>query len=115
MATAALTEIRNFVGGQERGDAEHGTEPILNPANEEEIATAPKSGSSDVDAAVNAAYEAFDSWGYTTPQERSTGLLKIAAAIEEHADEFAALESMNVGKPIELVKSEEIPVVVDNL
>jgi 1-pyrroline dehydrogenase len=115
MATAARTEIRNFVGGEERSDAEHGSEPILNPATEEEIATAPKSGPSDVDAAVNAAYEAFDSWGYTTPQERANALLKIADSIEEHADEFAQLESLNVGKPIELVKSEEIPVVVDNL
>jgi betaine-aldehyde dehydrogenase len=115
MATAALTEIRNFVGGEERSDSEHGTEPILNPATEEEIATAPRSGPSDVDAAVSAAYEAFDGWGYATPQERSTALLKIADAIEENADEFAQLESLNVGKPIELVKSEEIPVVVDNL
>jgi 1-pyrroline dehydrogenase len=115
MSTTATTEIRNFVGGEEREGAEHGTEPILNPANEEEIATAPKSGPSDVDAAVNAAYEAFDSWGYTTPRERATALLKIADSIEERADEFARLESLNVGKPIELVKSEEIPVVVDNL
>src|SRR4051794_17044497 len=115
MATAARTEIRNFVGGEERPDSEYGTEPILNPANEEEIATAPKSGPSDVDAAVDAAYEAFDSWGYTTPQERATALLKIADGIEENADEFAQLESLNVGKPIELVKSEEIPVIVDNL
>jgi betaine-aldehyde dehydrogenase len=115
MATAARTEIRNFVGGEERSDSEHGTEPILNPANEEEIATAPKSGPSDVDAAVNAAYEAFDTWGYSTPGDRATALLKIADAIEEHGDELAQLESLNVGKPIELVKSEEIPVVVDNL
>src|SRR3954452_5993 len=115
MATAARTEIRNFVGGEERPDAEHGSEPILNPATEEEIATAPKSGPSDVDAAVNAAYEAFDSWGYTTPGERATALLKIADAIEEHADEFARLESLNVGKPLELVKSEELPVAADNL
>src|SRR3954452_21776794 len=101
MATAALTEIRNFVGGEERGDAEHGTQAILNPANEEQIATAPKSGPSDVDAAENAAYEAFDSGGSTTPGERTTPLLKIAHAIEENAGEFAPLESLNVGKPIE--------------
>src|ERR687893_3036933 len=105
MATTA-TEIRNFVGGEERGDSEHGTEPILNPANEEEIAIAPKSGESDVDAAVSAAHDAFASWGFATPQERSTALLKIADAIEENADELAQLESLNVGKPIELVKSE---------
>src|SRR3954449_9677633 len=115
MTTTASTEIRNFVGGEERSGAEHGTEPILNPANEEETATAPKSGESDVDAAVNAAYEAFESWGSTTPQERSTALLKIADSIEENADELAQLESLNVGKPLELVKSEELPVAADNM
>jgi betaine-aldehyde dehydrogenase len=114
MATTA-TEIRNFVGGQERESAEFGSEPILNPATEEEIATAPKSGASDVDAAVNAAYDAFEGWAYTTPGERSLALLRIADAIEEHGDEFSQLESLNVGKPVELVKSEEIPVLVDNL
>ena len=55
MATTATTEIRNFVGGEERPDAQYGSEPILNPATEEEIATAPKSGPEDVDAAVRAA------------------------------------------------------------
>src|SRR4051794_30274780 len=114
MATTA-TQIKNFVGGEERSDAQHGTEPILNPATEEEIATAPKSGPDDVDAAVRAAKDAFPGWSSTTPGERALALLRLADAIEEHADELAQLESLNVGKPLELVKSEELPVVVDNL
>jgi betaine-aldehyde dehydrogenase len=115
MATTQTTEIRNFVGGEERSDAQHGTEPILNPANEEEIATAPKSGEQDVNAAVQAAKDAFPGWSSTTPGERALALLRIADALEEHADEFAQLESLNVGKPLELVKSEELPVAADNL
>src|SRR5436190_15629728 len=115
MATTQTTEIRNFVGGEERSDAQYGTEPILNPATEEEIATAPKSGEEDVNAAVRAAADAFPGWSSTTPGERARALLRIADALEENADEFAQLESLNVGKPLELVKSEEIPVVVDNL
>jgi betaine-aldehyde dehydrogenase len=114
MATTA-TQIRNFVGGEERDGAQYGTEPILNPATEEEIATAPKSGEEDVDAAVRAASAAFDGWASTTPGERALALLRIADALEEHADEFAQLESLNVGKPVELVKSEEIPVAADNM
>src|SRR5256885_15306259 len=115
MATTQTTEIRNFVGGEERSGAQHGTEPILNPATEEEIATAPKSGEEDVDAAVRAAEEAFPAWSTTTPGERALALLRIADALEEHADEFSQLESLNVGKPLELVKSEELPVAADNL
>jgi betaine-aldehyde dehydrogenase len=114
MATTA-TQIRNFVGGEERDSAQYGTEPILNPATEEEIAVAPKSGEEDVNAAVDAAYSAFDGWASTTPGERSLALLRIADALEEHGDELSQLESLNVGKPVELVKSEEIPVLVDNL
>jgi 1-pyrroline dehydrogenase len=114
MATTA-TQIRNFVGGEERDGAQYGTEPILNPATEEEIAVAPKSGAEDVDAAVRAAAAAFDGWASTTPGERARALLHIADALEEHADEFAQLESLNVGKPVELMKSEEMPVAADNL
>jgi betaine-aldehyde dehydrogenase len=115
MATTSVTEIRNFVGGEERDGAQYGSEPILNPATEEEIATAPKSGEEDVDAAVRAADAAFEGWASTTPGERALALLRIADAIEEHADELARLESMNVGKPLEAVRSEELPVVADNL
>src|SRR3954468_18848594 len=114
MATTA-TQIKNFVGGEERSDAQHGTEPILNPATEEEIATAPKSGEEDVNAAVKAAKDAFPGWSSTTPGERALALLRLADAIEEHADELSQLESLNVGKPLELVKSEELPVAADNL
>src|SRR3954465_9653322 len=115
MATTQTTEIRNFVGGEERSDAQYGNEPILNPATEEEIATAPKSGEEDVNAAVQAAKDAFPGWSSTTPGERALALLQLADAVEEHADELAQLESLNVGKPLELVKSEELPVAADNL
>ena len=42
-------------------------------------------------------------------------LLKIADAIESHADELIALESQNTGKPLALVASEEIPPMVDQI
>ena len=52
MATIERTRIRNFIGGEERDPASGESEGILNPATEEEIAQAPKSGEEDVDAAV---------------------------------------------------------------
>ncbi|MEA2457058.1 MAG: betaine-aldehyde dehydrogenase [Thermoleophilaceae bacterium] len=115
MATTQTTEIRNFVGGEERDGAQYGSEAILNPATEEEIATAPRSGEEDVDAAVRAADKAFDGWASTTPGERARALLHIADALDEHAEEFARLESLNVGKPLDAVRTEELPVCSDNL
>jgi 1-pyrroline dehydrogenase len=114
VATTATTEIKNFIAGEDRPAADGGSEPIVNPATGEEIATAPLSGEADVDAAVRAADEAFREWSETPPGERALALLKIADAIEERGEELSQLESLNVGKPIEAMR-EEIPVVVDNL
>jgi betaine-aldehyde dehydrogenase len=51
----------------------------------------------------------------TTPQERALALIRLADAIEENADEFAALESANAGKPLQAFKEDEIPALVDHL
>jgi betaine-aldehyde dehydrogenase len=91
------------------------TEPVLNPATGEELARAPRSTAADVDRAVGAARRAFDRWSTTTPAERSRALLALAELIEEHGEELARLEALNAGKPIEAVKSDEIPVMADNL
>ena len=115
MATIEGTKIRNFIGGEERDPASGETEAILNPATEEPIAEAPKSGQEDVDAAVAAARGAFDGWSQATPRSRAEALLKIADAIDENAEELARIESLNVGKPYQTTLEEEIPVVADNL
>jgi betaine-aldehyde dehydrogenase len=114
MATVTRT-LRNFVDGQHVDAVEGRSEPILNPATGEQIATAPLSDAADVDRAVQAARRAFDGWANATPGERSTALLKLADAIETHGDELAELEALDAGKPIEAVKADEIPVVADNL
>ena len=114
MATA-ITTLKNFIDGEFVDPAEGQTEPILNPATGEAIAEAPLSTAADVDRAVNAARAAFDGWATTTPGERALALLKLADAIEEHADELAELESDNAGKPINAFRDDEIPFMVDNL
>jgi len=114
MATATQT-LQNFIDGEFVGPAEGETEPVLNPATGDEIAQAPKSTGPDVDRAVAAARGAFDDWSRTTPGERALALLRIADAIESHADEIAQLESANAGKPLQAFKDDEIPFMVDNL
>jgi betaine-aldehyde dehydrogenase len=113
MATTVET-LSNFIDG-ERVASSGETEPVLNPASGEELARAPRSTPEDVDRAVKAARRAFDGWSRTTPAQRSDALLAMAAALEEHGDEIARMEALNAGKPIEAVKSDEIPVMIDNL
>ena len=88
-------------------------EQVLNPRSGELIRGIPEASLSQIDAAVLAAEKAFVSWSRTTPGQRSNYLLKIAQAIEDDADEFAALEALNCGKPINAVRNDEIPAIVD--
>ncbi len=113
MATTTET-LKNFIDGESvPGSGE--SEAVLNPATGEEIARAPISSAEDVDRAVRAARRAFEGWSNTTPAQRAQALLAIADLVEEHGEELARLEALNAGKPIENVKSDEIPVMADNL
>ncbi len=114
MAPTAPT-LQNFISSELVDPVEGETEPILNPATGEVIAHAPISTAEDVNLAVHAARGAFPGWATTTPGERAHALLKLADAIEEHADEIAELESDNAGKPIAAFREDEIPFMVDNL
>jgi betaine-aldehyde dehydrogenase len=116
MATTAQRTLKNFIDGELVDPADGRMSPVLNPATGEEIAQAPVSTEADVDRAVSAARKALDTgWATSTPQDRSLALLKLADAIEEHADELAELEADNAGKPINAFKDDEIPFMVDNL
>src|ERR1700727_1983198 len=114
MASTVET-LRNFIDGElvESGGDE--TEPVLNPATGEELAHAPRSSAADVDRAVAAARRAFAEWSRTTPAQRAEVLLAIADVVDRHAEEIARLEALNAGKPIEAVKTDELPVMADNL
>ena len=110
-----MRKLENFIDGAFRPSLDGASEPVLNPANGEEIAQAPLSGAGDVEVAVAAARRAFDGWSQTTPAERASALLGLAAAIEDHAEELARDEAINAGKPLAAVLSDEIGVMADNL
>ena len=88
-------------------------EQVLDPKTGGLIEAIPEASDTQIDAAVTSAEKAFASWSRTTPSQRSNYLLRIAQAIEDDADAFAALEALNCGKPINAVKNDEIPAIVD--
>ncbi|HUY10141.1 MAG TPA: gamma-aminobutyraldehyde dehydrogenase [Candidatus Dormibacteraeota bacterium] len=113
---AVLDRSKMFIGGEWIESAGDGVQEVYNPATGEVIAHAARGSKEDVDRAVAAARGAFDAgWGESTPRERSEALLRLADRVQEHGAEIAKMESQNVGKPISLVVSEEIPPMVDAL
>jgi aminobutyraldehyde dehydrogenase len=103
-----------FIGGNKTGAAEGQTEAVINPATGERIAEVARGSARDVDVAVEAAENAFDGWAAVPPNERALLLLRLADRLEEHAEELAQLESLNVGKPIAAAR-EEIPFAADHM
>jgi betaine-aldehyde dehydrogenase len=110
-----MRTLENFIDGAFRPPLDGATEPVLNPANGEQIAQAPLSGAADIDVAVMAARRAFEGWSQTTPAERASALLGLAGAIEDHGEELAREEAINAGKPLAAVLGDEIGVMADNL
>ena len=84
------------------------------PATGETIAEVQRSTAEDASRAVEAAKAALPEWLEATPGGALELLHKLADVIEENADELAALESKNVGKPLSYAK-DEMPVSVDNI
>ncbi|MPZ60568.1 MAG: aldehyde dehydrogenase family protein [Propionibacteriales bacterium] len=87
-----------------------GTLPVFDPSTAEELTTVAAAGPKDVDAAVVAARRAFDEgpWRRLSPGERTRLLWRLADLVEEHAEEFAVLESLDVGKPIVAARAGDV-------
>ncbi|MCL5500019.1 aminobutyraldehyde dehydrogenase [Escherichia coli] len=94
-------------------DGEGEKQAVFNPATGEVLLEIAEASPAQVDAAVKAADEAFKTWRQTTPKARAECLLQLAQVIEDNAETFAMLESLNCGKPLHCVLSDEIPAVAD--
>jgi acyl-CoA reductase-like NAD-dependent aldehyde dehydrogenase len=81
----------------------------VDPATGEVLATLPVCGQDEVDAAVETARSAQAAWADADPMQRTRVLLRVAALIEEHADELARLESRDVGKPLSEAITRDVP------
>jgi betaine-aldehyde dehydrogenase len=73
---------------------------VVEPATEEVMATLPRAGAEETDAAVARAKSAFPAWRSVAPADRCALLHRLADALEESAEDLATLEARNAGKPI---------------
>jgi phenylacetaldehyde dehydrogenase len=88
----------------------------INPATEERLAEVAHGDAEDVDRAVAAARRAFDyegPWRRMTPSERGRLIWRIGDLIEEHADVFATLESLDNGKPVGVARVADVALAAD--
>jgi 1-pyrroline dehydrogenase len=112
--SVSVTQHKQFIGGEWVGSSSGETLEVLNPSTAEVIAEVPSSSADDVERAVEAAKKAWSEWRFKTPKDRMELLLALANLVDEHAEELARLESLNVGKPWWVAKDEP-PAIADNL
>jgi acyl-CoA reductase-like NAD-dependent aldehyde dehydrogenase len=91
-----------FIGGKWVESASGKTFATIDPSNGEVLAQVAEGGAEDIDRAVAAARAAHDSgvWRGLPPAERAKALWRAGDLIEERATEFAQLESLDNGMPI---------------
>ncbi len=91
-----------LIDGQAVAAQSGATFAAINPATGAVLAEVAACGDADVDAAVRAARQAFESgvWARRSPAERKAVLLRLAELILEHREELALLDSLNMGKPV---------------
>jgi aldehyde dehydrogenase (NAD+) len=82
---------------------------VINPANEEAIATISLGSAGDVDRAVAAAKSAFETYSETSVDQRLDLLRRIAEVYQSKMEEMAKTISQEMGAPITLSRKAQAP------
>src|SRR3954453_8597408 len=85
---------------------------VIEPATERVMATVPRAGVEEVDAAVARAKAAFPAWRAVAPADRAKLLRDVADALEARHEDLAQLEARNAGNPLADARG-EIEMVVE--
>lgn len=101
-AQALQIENRAFINGSYICADNSETFPCYSPIDNRLLSQVSSCAESDADKAVKAARSAFNSgvWANAAPTKRKAVLLKLADLIEQELEEFALLETLDMGKPI---------------
>ena len=86
----------------------------VSPVNGKPFTEVGRGTSEDIDRAVEVAWQAFASWGKTSPAERSVVLNRIADRIEQNLEIIAVAETWENGKPVRETLAADIPLAVDH-
>lgn len=109
-----MGQILNFIDGEFRKPQSNKFLDKRSPVTDEVIYQLPDSNEMDVIQAIQSANKAFEKWSKTSTDERSQILMKVANLVDKRADELALAETNDVGKPLSLSKSLDIPRAAQN-
>lgn len=91
---------KNYIGGHYLDNQSGDTFSTIHPGNGEHICDVETAGQIEVDAAVAASKDAFESWSELPAVERGNILRKAGQILRSRNQELAELETLDTGKPI---------------
>ncbi|MGY4787650.1 CoA-acylating methylmalonate-semialdehyde dehydrogenase [Bacillus sp. OHL2] len=106
MTKTTIKTVKNYIGGEWLESVSSQTESVFNPATGKVIAEVPLSTKEDVDRAVQAANEAFQTWSKTAVPKRARVLFKYQQLLVENWDELAELVTLENGKSLTEARGE---------
>ena len=95
-----IERLRNYIGGEWVDSDASETYPVTNPATGKVIGQCPLSTTAELDAAVDAADTAFQTWRRVPAQDRIQHLFRLKTLLDEHAKELAAIVTRENGKTL---------------
>ena len=104
----------NFIGGKWAEPKAGRYFDNTSPVNGRVICQIARSDASDVEAALDAAHAAADSWGRTSVGERALILNRIADRMEENLETLAIAETWDNGKPVRETMAADLPLAIDH-
>ena len=114
MATAEKSKIKTLkycVDGEWRESTTDTYMPVTDSSTGEVIAEAPCCTAAEVEAAVESAARAYDSWSALPLQKRTQVLFRWKALLEEHTEEVTFLCSRELGKNLDEARGEIIKII----
>jgi succinate-semialdehyde dehydrogenase/glutarate-semialdehyde dehydrogenase len=101
-------EVSLYIDGKWCKGATGRSEPVLNPATEEEIGTVPHADKADLDRALAAAEKGFAQWKHVSAFDRYKIMRKAADILRSRADAIARVMTLEQGKPVAQAKGETL-------
>jgi malonate-semialdehyde dehydrogenase (acetylating)/methylmalonate-semialdehyde dehydrogenase len=108
MTTVQLRTIQHRIGGQETAGASTRTAPVWDPATGQQQAEVLLAERTDVDAAVQAAKTAFETWGDVSVSRRARIMFAFRELVNKHTDEITQIVASEHGKVLDDARGEVI-------
>lgn len=102
LASRLTPDGRALIDGRRVAATDGAVFDCISPIDGRKVAEIARGRAADIELAVRAARAAFEDgrWAHRAPRERKQVLTRLAELMRSHGDELAALETLDMGKPV---------------